>query len=193
MPLILTDLDDTVLNFGDRFQDWALARNLPVAGRLRDLYRIERLLGTDIGTAIGLIREFTADPRVRHEAEPCAFQVLPRLRRSGYRFVGISACGDDPAYRVRRLHNLLEAFGFPFDDLICVPLGGCKAEVLGRFPASVWVEDNAGHAAAGAALGHRTFLLDRAYNAAAHLPPGVVRVGGWLEIEAALSIPNADA
>lgn len=185
--LILTDLDDTVLNFGDRFERWSAARGLPMTGRLRDIYRVERLLGVDVGTAIDLIREFTADRQVRHEAEPCALEVLPRLRARGWRFVGISACGEDPGYRRRRLDNLLEAFGFPFEDLICVPLGGCKAEILSRFPASVWVEDNATHAATGAGAGHRTFLVDRPYNVGAALPPEVVRVRGWHDVETALA------
>jgi hypothetical protein len=107
--------------------------------------------------------------------------------------VGISACGEDPAYRRRRLVNLRDAFGFPFEELICVPLGGCKADVLSRFPASVWVEDNAVHAATGAGFGHRTFLVDRPYNAGAPLPPEVVRVRGWREVEAAIVGAAADA
>lgn len=162
--LILTDLDDTCLNFGDRFQAYVEARGLRTTGRLRDIWRIEDLLGITTEEVIPHLEAFTGDPDVRHEPEPCAQAVFPILRGHGYRFVGISACGTDPGYHARRVANLTEAFGFAFDALICVPFAGSKREILARYRDAVWVEDNLAHAETGAALGHRTFLIDRPYN-----------------------------
>lgn len=162
--LILTDIDDTCLNFGDRFQAYVEAQGLRTTGRLRDIWRIEDLLGITTAAVLPHLAAFTGDPDVRHEPEPCAAEVFPILRGLGYRFVGISACGTDPGYHARRVANLTQAFGFAFDALICVPFAGSKREILARYQDAVWVEDNLAHAETGAALGHRTFLIDRPYN-----------------------------
>ncbi len=186
---ILTDIDDTCLNFGDRFQAHAEARGYATRGRLRDVWRIEDCLDIPVEAVIPHLVAFTSDPAVRHEPEPCAAAVLPQLRAFGYRFIGISACGTDPAYRARRIANLTAAFGFAFDDVVCVPFGGSKAEALGRFAPAIWVEDHLGHARAGAQSGHRTFLLDRPYNRTGEegeAESGIERVATWWDILARL-------
>lgn len=198
MTLILTDIDDCVLNFSDRFQSYVESQGLPTQGRLRDLWRIERLLGIEVDAVHEILTAFTRDHSVHHEPEPCARDVLPELHRAGYRFVGISACGTDPEYRARRLKNLEAAFGFEFEALHCVPFGQSKAECLAAYPSAIWVEDTLGNALTGVAHGHRTFLLDRPYNrvddpaallAGPEEPvtgPPVVRVATWRDILATL-------
>ncbi len=198
MPLLLTDVDDCLLDFSNRFQAYVEALGMPTQGRLRDIWRIEQLLGINVDAVLALLERFNADESIRYEPEPCARQVLPALHRAGYRFVAISACGTDPGYHARRLAHLEATFGFPFEALHTVPLGVAKDEVLARYPSAIWVEDNLTHARDGARAGHRTFLLDRGHNATpdpADLIRGlddherhgrVTRVADWHAIHAIL-------
>jgi uncharacterized HAD superfamily protein len=80
-----------------------------------------------------------------------------------------------------RLANLADAFGFAWDKYHFVGVHGSKVDALSSYDPTIWVEDNFGHAVAGATIGHRTFLLDRVYNSHLHSPL-VKRVNNWKEI-----------
>lgn len=186
--LILTDVDETVLDFTTPFESWVQAKGWSISGKMRDVYDLTKLLQTDLETAIGLVGEFHTDaPEFGLlEPEPCAKVVLPRLYERGYRFVAITACVDTPEVRETRLTNLKAAFGFEFEDCHCVGLRTDKAAVLERYGRSIWVEDNPKHANDGARLGHRSFLLPQGYNSTAVLDSGVIRVQNWHELEGLL-------
>lgn len=203
MTIILTDVDDCIVDFSDRFQRYVEGLGLPTQGRLREIWRIEQLLGIEPEAVIPLLHRFTGDPAITHDPEPCAREVLPDLHRAGYRFVAISACGTDPGYHARRLDNLQSAFGFAFEALHCVPFGASKQAVLAQYPSAIWVEDTLGHAHDGARAGHRTFLLDRPYNAGlagtlatdpldSDPPPHITRVATWRDVRAML-LPQTEA
>lgn len=184
--LILTDIDETVLQFAEPFHDWMEARGYPGDGRLRDNYCMQRTFGIPKDEIEGHLHEFAhgTDWLSRLPPEDCAREVLPDLHRQGYRFVGITAI--DPAFHERRLANLERAFGFAFLGLHCVGLGGDKREALSAYPKAIWVEDHWQHALTGTELGHRSFLLTRSYNRA-HDDPRVTRVADWHAIRALLA------
>ncbi|RYD64421.1 MAG: hypothetical protein EOP83_09810 [Verrucomicrobiaceae bacterium] len=179
--LILTDIDDTCLEFATPFQDYAEAQGIPTFGRLRDLYSLEAFMRLERAAAIEHLKGFALNHGHEYPAEVCAKSILPQLHADGYKFVAITACGLDPVFRLRRVRNLEDQFGFRFDDVHVVDLGASKAAILAEYPPSIWVEDHFGHAVVGAELGHRAFLLDRAYNRVdSH--PLVTRVKDWHEI-----------
>lgn len=183
--LILTDIDETVLQFAEPFHGWMEARGFPGDGRLRDNYCMRRTFGIPEHEIEEHLRAFAdTDWLTRLPPEDCAREVLPDLHRRGYRFVGVTAI--DPAFHDRRMENLERAFGFAFEALRCVGVGGGKREALAAYPEAVWVEDHWQHALTGADLGHRSFLLTRSYNRA-HSDPRVTRVPDWHAIRALIA------
>lgn len=185
--LCLVDLDDTVLNFGDAMQAFLLAKGYQIAERMRDHHNIPKLFNFSIEQTIDLISEFHRSPMMAQlEPEPSAVRVLPELYRQGFRFVAISACLNEPDIVRRREQNLEAAFGFRFNAVHCLGLTFDKSEALRGYEPSIWVEDMAEHAATGASLGHRAFLLDRPYNRDLHHPT-VARVDDWYDIARQIS------
>lgn len=186
--LILSDVDETVLHFAEPFQRYCEAHGYATYGRLRDMYDLETFLNLSRIECEMILRDFslTSEGGDVQPAEDCAASVVPMLHvRHGYQFLAITACGTDPVFAKRRAGNLLYRFGFSWLDVRTVGLGATKADVLREFPNAVWVEDHFGHAVAGAEMGHRTFLLTRAYNEG-RSHPLVTRVADWHEIAAHL-------
>lgn len=182
MTLILTDVDETVLGFADPFQDWCEAKGYATSGRLRDMYDISRLLDVDADTANEIIREFGASGALDAQPpEECALEILPKLYKKGFRFIALTACGNDPIFRLKRRRCLEETFGFAWDDIHTIDLGDSKGPILSMYPPSVWVEDHFTHAVRGAEIGHNAFLLTREYNRG-RKHPKVNRVNSWFDI-----------
>lgn len=184
--LILTDIDETVLQFCTPFSEFARETGMTTFGDLNVLYHLEGFLGTDRPGADSALEAFEVDHGRRQPAELYARSAIKRLSLMGYSFVGISACGLDPEFRAARLVNLHNELGIHFDAMFTVERQGSKKEVLSRFRPAIWVEDHPGHAIDGAELGHRVFLIDKPFNQG-HTHPGVTRVRGWDEIFGILS------
>ena len=183
MDTILTDIADTILKFGDGFQDWVEAKGLKTYGRLRDLCSIQELLDCGRDSVDDLVIEYSLSDSFRVlKPEPCALSVLPMLNTMGYDFVAISSCVDGPVVTEHRIHNLEEVFGFSFKAIHLTGLMKPKEDILKSYDRSYWVEDNAGHAIVGAGIGHKTFLLNRAYNKLVDTGPDVIRVTDWKAI-----------
>lgn len=182
MKLILTDIDDTILKFADPFQAFVEQKGYAPSGRLADTYGLEAWLGVDSATVRDLLIEFgTVDASRVQPPMSCAQRVLPGLYAAGYRFIGISACGTNEAFRLRRLQTLHEAFGFRFEALHVVSPHAAKEDYLRWYAPAIWVEDHPRHAVVGADAGHRVFLIDRPFNAGFEHPK-VTRVADWNEI-----------
>lgn len=181
--LILTDVDDTVLNFSDHFQEWLeKAHGIYSQKRLRDHWNVPYTFDVTIQKSNILIDEFsTSDMMHQLRPEFCAVEVLPKLYRSGYRFVAITACTDDPKTKEYRATNLLNAFGFEWEDIHCVGLHTDKGAFLTRYDPSIWVEDKFENAVRGAEIGHEAFILDRNHNR--HFQhDDVTRIKDWHDI-----------
>jgi hypothetical protein len=179
---ILTDFDDTILDFSRPFQAWAKDQGYSFSSCLREQPSggIPALLGIDRDEADRIVTEFTLHSREfgALPPEPCAAEVLPELHKAGYRFVGITATLDHAGNWERRWKNFKDAFGFELDRLHCTGLGTSKEYYLKRYDTGVWVEDNFGHAVVGAEVGHKTYILDRSYNTTEQHPK-VTRVNDW--------------
>ena len=184
---IITDIDDTVLDFEGAFTRWALSKPELIATiaapSLASTGSIPAFLGLDRFTCDKVLEAYArdGDAFARIPAYAHAVVVLRRLQRHhGCRLVAISSCVTGRDVVERRRRNLVETTGCTWDAVHCVGLGASKADILGAYAPTVWVEDNLGHAIAGAALGHNAYLLDRPYNQGP--APGVTRVRDWIEI-----------
>lgn len=179
--IILTDIDDTILQFADGFQKWAIGKGYEMQGHVRDM-PIETAIPCTRAEAEELIVEFSlSEDMANLEPEVCAVAVLPMLKEKGYEFVAISSCVNTDLVMDYRIRNIQKAFGFEFKEIHLVGLGESKENFLKHYDHAVWVEDNAKHSAVGASMGHRTFLLDRTYNRNFH-NDAVTRVNDWHEI-----------
>ena len=185
--LILTDIDETVLKYAEPFQVWCEETGRPTYGNLREgNVNVQTMLGCDWPTAVEIMTLHLEEGHLdRQPPEPDALAALPGLHAAGYRFVGITACGGPLAFQKARKRLLEDTFGFEWQALHVVDLGASKDALLNAYDPAIWVEDHPGHAQRGAALGHRSYLLDRPYNRAL-TDPAVIRVTGWGEIAADL-------
>ncbi len=199
--LILTDIDDTILKFADAFQDWAVRhKGYTLNQSIRDGGSIQEAIGCHRDHVDELVIEFSTNPEFFGAIPPeeDALAVIPTLHAMGYQFAAISSCVDGPAVTASRRKNLEEVFGIPWVDVHCTGLLKPKVDYLSKFAPTWWVEDNAGHALAGAALGHKSYLLDRPYNALdtnslPDLPGEVNRVGSWHDVFEAIVRSERDA
>lgn len=185
--LILTDVDNTLLDFSASFDAWMRAEGFRKREDTEDQYSLASAYGMPERRITALVMRFyDLDAAYNLAPHRCAHGALPALYEAGYRFVAISACPAGKAVAKRRKANLESAFGVPFQGVMCLGLGADKRGALRSHKPSVWVEDHAHHAGRGAQAGHRTFLLSRPYNLADALPAGVSRVPDWHAIASAL-------
>lgn len=176
--LILTDIDETVLQFANPFHQWMNSRGYRSNGSLRDNYCMQKTFDISREEVDKQLTAFAneTDWLSNLPPEDCAATVLPSLHKKGFQFVGITAI--DHAFHDQRLDNLERVFGFRFLALHCIGFGASKREALGSYPKGIWVEDHPQHASDGADIGHRSFLLNRAYNLTAEVS-NVTRVDDW--------------
>lgn len=180
---ILTDVDNTILNFSDALQQYLEdEHNMVCEQRLRDAHNIQKLYGIDLTRTLELVASFQRSDRMAKLApEPCAAVVLPELHRRGYQFVAISACLNEPATLAARQRNLIEVFGFEWHAIHCIGLKPCKKDALAAYSSSIWVDDLPHHAVQGAEVGHQAYLVNRSYNQG-EVHPDVTRVANWYDL-----------
>lgn len=178
--LILTDVDDVLLRGADALQQFFEDEyGLISEHRLKDYHNIPKLYDISIERTLEMIAHFHRSSAFgKMVAEPHAATTLPELHRTGYRFVAITACLNEPETVQARLSNLTEVFGFEWEAVHCLGLTLCKKDALAAYPPAIWVDDLPRHTAAGAEVGHRSFLIDKPYNRQDN-HPDVTRVSGW--------------
>lgn len=184
MPLILTDIDETLLNYIRPFRQWMEDKGHKPVLPYESVYDLGLIFGLEEDVIIQCIADFCYTPEFKAlPALDCSKQILPRLHNEGFRFVAITATVDSPEVREIRLRNLSDQFGFEFEDCFCTGLRLPKTPFLEKYKGKneFWVEDNFQHAADGASMGHKTFLLNRDYNNS--FEHGAIhRIDDWHEI-----------
>lgn len=197
MKVILTDIDDTVLQFAYSFEKWAVEqKGYTLKQSIRDGGTIEDALGCSRDDVDSLVIEFSTNPTyfgvIPPEAD--ALAVIPLLHNMGYKFVAISSCVDGPEVTEVRRKNLREVFGFEWHDVHCVGLLAPKNNALQQYQSAWWIEDNAKNAILGDQLGHKSFLLDRPYNRVNFdTPHDVSFVNSWHDVFEAIVRSERDA
>jgi hypothetical protein len=181
--IVLTDLDNTLLDFGPHFEDWAESQGHRIKrGVINKTYLFEDMFLDPINVEemlqpfFGCFHTMGNFPALANTVEP-----IQRLRERGYEFVGITACSPLDGLDKVRHENLKNLFGFDFEEVHVTGYDFSKSDVLKRYEPTIWVEDNIKHAFEGATLGHNVFLINRDYNRGIDGP--FTRVDNWLAIE----------
>lgn len=185
---ILTDLDNTLLDFAPHFEEWAESQGYKITrGVINQTYDFQDAFEEDVSDVGALLRPFFLCDHTMSNFPALADTVEPiqRLREQGFEFVGITACEPIAGLSRLRHQNLKNLFGFDFEEVFVTGYELPKATVLKNYGPSYWVEDNLKHAVEGAVLGHEVFLIDQCYNQCVEGP--FKRVKNWLEIEAAIN------
>lgn len=191
MPLILTDIDEVVLNWRAGFEAWCHKQPDikidPNRLRLHDHHKAEEWLGVSIPEVIEIIRRFHNSPEFE-QLQPYndAIQYIPKLLNLGYRFVAVTAIDDDPSVVDARTRNLRMHFNDAFSAVHCVGLMGNKKEVLSWYRPTYWIEDKPSNAKLGAELGHTAMLVTHPNNLN-YEDSEVIRVRGWDDIHKMLN------
>lgn len=185
MKIIITDVDDTILNYVTPFREWMSKKGYEPVIPIGTFYDLAKVYDLEEDKALSLIDEFTHSEEFENlKPEPCARLILPDLYVEGYRFVAITAVTNTPEIQKRRMSNLESAFGFQFEDCICTGLRQPKTPHLHKYrgKSEFWIEDNLHHAIDGAKMGHKTYLLDKTYNQCDQ-NHNFKRIKNWHDIE----------
>lgn len=188
--LILTDVDDVVLNWGMHFEQWYIKIAKQFNGfipnqKLSDagIYNIEEWLNCSLDNTRKLVEQFNQCKDHFPFLTPYkdAETYIKRLHAEGYSFVAVTACSrDDWTYDARR-ENLNRYFPGIFDTIHCVGLSQSKVSILDRYKPTWWIDDKTRHAEDGGRLGHKAFCMNHSYNSKDELKYSK-RVNDWADI-----------
>lgn len=165
--VILTDADGVLLDWNKGFEAFALARGYPKVPGTDDDYRMFIRHNISADLAHNLIKEFNEGPDVEH-LDPFADSVeyVKKIADLGFRFIVVTSISDHPDSKVYRTRNLNSIFGDVFDDVVCLPMGASKANVLLKWAGTnyFWIEDHMRQAEAGYEAGLSPILINHPYN-----------------------------
>lgn len=185
--LILTDIDGVIFQwsktFGQYIKDIGL---VPETHKIQSSYKVEEFFNITKNEATDLVDEF-------HHSDQFADLVpyydalvyVRKLAQEGYRFIGITACGDSDNEVIynNRYTNLNKYFLNIFDDLHIMPIRASKAEYLSRYKNAYWVEDTLKNAITGLEFGHTTFFINREEDPRDQgRHPDVTEFSSWKEV-----------
>lgn len=174
MKLILTDIDDTLLDFNETFLNH-IGVECDTIGEAYSF--IDMIQDRDVDALITSFQQSEHFDSLK--SLPWAKEGLTELYLDGYRFIGITAVENTPEMVMRRSQNLYREFGFEFEDVICVGVNGSKEEALKRFERTVWVDDHPAHYETGSRY-HDSFLMKNRFNR--HYHSTMRGVDDWRDI-----------
>lgn len=179
---ILTDIDDTILCWGDGFVDYMEHSGFDVTNGRTDLNTwidAEKYIRNE--NHIEKFNESKWFAQLKPIAE--AVEVLPRLKAAGWTFVAISMVNKNPKVLANRYKNVEKYFPDIFDSIIHTGFfPHAKVPYLNMFRPTYWVEDSMTNAIDGSKCGHNSILLHKTYNENLE-HKGVTKVKSWLDIE----------
>lgn len=168
--LILTDIDDTFLNYSDPFLKF-LKLPLPEDGERIDRYHkyVQRYLPDITPEELNqkVFQFNTSEEFSKLEPFKNSLEHIERLYNDGYEFLAISSCGENPQTKSLRDKNIVDVFGENiFKDVILLPQEARKLSVLKDYEDSglIWLEDNVKNYNDGYNLGLRSALVVTPYN-----------------------------
>lgn len=177
--LILTDVDEVILQWTKGFTDFLHTHHDIIPDRIRDDHHVYKWLEIHQDHAYDLVMEFNSS---HHFAALQPFdgaaKILPKMHREGWKFVAVTSCSSDSIIAQMRRDNLHKFFGDIFTEIHCLDFSDDKGDVLSSYPKTIWVEDAMEWAVRGADLGHSTFLINHKHNETL-VDPRIVRVSDW--------------
>ena len=193
MQLILTDIDDVVLDWYSGFKQYLIKNTKIKPPHEPHNYDLSINFNIDKHTASELVNRFNASDEFFDLKPRADADYYLNLMSSGFKVVGIT-CGSSKYYdmgkgQVRKALNLEKYFPGVFSDVIVLPLTADKTETLNQFFPSIWVENSLDNAIKGVKCNHRTFLVDFPYNRN-YTGSDITRVANWGDIYKTLEDEN---
>jgi len=168
MQKIITDIDDTALNYTKGLLEFANIQ-YPHGQQFSNISDfLTSTHGYTSNETTELIQTFNTSENFKH-LEPLqgADTVLKNLHNDGVKISVITACGDDKVTRELRYYNLRNVFGDIFENIIFLPLGARKLynlmPYMDRNP--VFIEDSLIHYKDGVVLGFDSYMIKGPMNA----------------------------
>lgn len=193
MQLILTDIDDVVLDWYSGFKQYLIKNTNIKPPQEPRSYDLSVNFNIDKHAASELVNKFNASDEF-FDLSPCRdAEYWLNEMKSMYKFVAIT-CGSSKYYdmekgHIRKAQNLEKYFPGVFSDVIVLPLTADKTLTLNQFFPSVWVENSLDNAIKGLKCQHRIFLIDYLYNRN-YTKSDITRVTNWAEIFKTLEKEN---
>lgn len=165
--IILTDVDGVLLNWNSAFEYYMGKEGYKLIGDQLNRYSLSKRFGVSREAMNEYINEFN-NSKIISRLEPFkdAKKYVLKLVKDGFRFIAITNIGDSSTSYEYRKQNLISVFGDIFDDIICLPVGTSKYEVLSRWEDTglFWIEDKFSNALDGHSVGLNSILIDADYN-----------------------------
>ena len=179
--LILTDVDETLLHWKKEFSkflhDLEIHPTTPWITHDMAIWMNKPRAEVD-----KLVYEFNTSSRFENlEEYEYSVEYVAKLVEKGYRFVAISACGNDPLVTKIRKRGLEKRFGKIFDDIYCIDGAVGKRSLLESYPKTWFVEDSRENALIAHEIGHTTLLVDQLHNKD-FTHDGITRVYHWKDV-----------
>lgn len=168
--ILLTDVDEVLLQWMVEFKQFLInnkystVSSFPSTWALHDWILHDGSPLTENETRKLILQFNHSDQFQSLKPYDHAKETLSFLKEFGFHIVAISSCTDDHDVFTKRKFNLDTNFPGLIDNLICLPLGSPKIDVLTKFPQSIWIDDNIHNVQDGIKLNHFSFLMKRPWN-----------------------------
>ena len=189
--IILTDVDGVLLEMRPGLMRFLQQeKNIPIKETDWDKgYYLSDVIDITPEYAKALFIEFTHSQYFKTLcAKPCALQVMQEMAGEGWRFIAITAAGQNCStqdlnkVRQNRLDNLEMHFGSVFDDIHLTHLFDCKGGILEQYNPSYWIEDSVKNAHIGSDKGHHALIMHSMYYKQEDNHRGLPVLDNWHEI-----------
>lgn len=186
--LILTDVDGVLLDWETHFHDYMRSHGHEQAYESNSYWQESNYPHLSQDEAKKMVYHFNTSAWILGmPAFRDARTGVAKLVENGYKFVAITAMGDDPFSHQARKINLENIFGKDtFIELICTDMydPNSKFKDLCRFGGHghPWIEDKPSNAELGAKLGYRSFLMSHKHNETYEPENEIESVKSWAQI-----------
>jgi len=182
--LILTDCDGVLFDWVLGFNAWMEGRGW---NRLPDSqyhYTIDKWYNISHDHAMELVGTYNSSAAIGFLTPYLdSVEYVKKLHNEhGYKFVVVTAMGNDDYAAKLRERNLRQVFGDVFEDVIIVDLLSSKESILARYEPTIWIEDKPSNAEEGRRAGHRTYLFEHGHNSNMSTSDEITRVHTWKEV-----------
>lgn len=176
--MLLTDADEVLLDWLNPFHDFIKESGIKTFTKEPESWHLDEWI--DHHSVFDLVETFNKSENFKNlKPLPEAVKYVSML--SEYQdIVVITSCGrycEDA-----RFENLKFWFGeHTFKDIVCLPTGSKKYDILSQYEPSYWVDDNYQNTVDGSFHGHYSMMYERTYNKDLD-HENIVKVSNWKEI-----------
>lgn len=182
--LILTDADGVLFDWITGFNLWMESKGYTRLYGFERYYTIENWYGITREQAMEFVTTYNSSAAIGYlPAYLDSVEYVKKLHDNyGYKFVVITAFGQDQYAIKLRKRNLHRLFGDVFEEILFVDLLKSKLELLKLYEPAIWIEDKPSAAEEGRSVGHRTFLFRHGHNSHMSTTHEITRVDSWKQI-----------